>query len=343
MKIKALGFAAAMVAALMLVGCGDSGGSSSSTTGGGAASGGGKAKYRVAVIPKGATHEFWKSIHQGANEAAAESNGQVEVIWKGPQLENDRENQIKVVEDFLNQGISGIVLAPLDDKALVPVVKQANKNEIPVVIIDSALNGGEYASFVSTDNEKGGGLAGEEMVKRLNGKGRILVLRYQEGSASTMAREKGFLDAIAKAPGITVVDSTQYAGPTTETAQKAGENLLARFKKPDGSLDVDGIYTPNESSTFGMLRVLQDNKWAGKVTFVGFDSSEKLIDGLKSDEIAALVVQNPRRMGYLGVKTILDVLEKKPVEKQVDTGAVLVTKENMTTPDVTKLLEAPKE
>jgi ribose transport system substrate-binding protein len=340
MRINGKAWSAVIAAAIMIVGCGDSGSQAKNT---GSGTGGGAAKYRVAVIPKGATHEFWKSIHAGANEAAQELNGQVEVIWKGPQLENDRESQIKTVEDFLNQGISGIVLAPLDDKALVPVVKQAGKNDIPVVIVDSALVGGDYASFISTDNEKGGGLAGEEMVKRLNGKGRIVVLRYQEGSASTMAREKGFLDAIAKAPGIQIVDSTQYAGPTTETAQRAGENLLSRYKKADGSLDVDGIYTPNESSTFGMLRVLQDNKWAGKVKFIGFDSSEKLISGLQGGEIDALVVQNPRKMGYLGVKTIFDVLEKKPVEKQVDTGAVLVTKDNMTQPDVAKLLEAPKE
>ena len=341
MKMKAMGLVAAMVAAILVGGCGDSG-SASGTGGSPSASGGSGTKYRVAVIPKGATHEFWKSIRAGAEEAAAESGGKVEVTWKGPQLENDRESQIKTVEDFLNQGYSGIVLAPLDDKALVPVVKQANKNEIPVVIIDSGLNGGEYASFISTDNEKGGQLAGEEMVKRLGGKGRVVVLRYQEGSASTMAREKGFLDVMAKNPGITVLDSSQYAGPTTETAQRAGENLLARFKKPDGSLDLEGIYTPNESSTFGMLRVLQDNKWAGKVKFVGFDSSEKLIDGLKNDEIDGLVLQNPRKMGYLGVKTMLDVLEKKPVEKVVDTGAVLVTKANMSEPEVAKLLEAPK-
>jgi ribose transport system substrate-binding protein len=344
MKISQCGLLAA-VAALVVMGCGDAGGGSGTTGAGGSASntgGGSGQKLRIAVIPKGATHEFWKSIHEGANRAAEESNGQVEIIWKGPQLENDRESQIKTVEDFVNQEVSGIVLAPLDDKALVPVVKEANKNEIPVVIIDSDLQGGEYASFVATDNEKGGGLAGQEMVKRLNGKGRIVVLRYQEGSASTDAREKGFLDAVKKAPGIQVLSENQYAGPTTESAQKAGENLLARFKKPDGSLDIDGIYCPNESSTFGMLRVLQDNKWAGKVRFIGFDASAKLLDGLNAGEIDALVVQNPRNMGYLGVKTLIDTINKKNVEKRIDTGAVLVTKDNMTQPDVAKLLEAPK-
>lgn len=338
MKIKAIGLAAAMLAVMVMAGCDSGAKTEGGTTGGG---GGGGDKLKIAVIPKGATHEFWKAIHAGADEAAAEA-GNVEIIWKGPQVENDRENQIRVVEDFINKQVNGIVLAPLDDKALVPVVKQATKGDIPVVIIDSGLVGGDYSSFIATDNEKGGQYAGEEMIKRLGGKGRVVVLRYQEGSASTMAREKGFLDAIAKAPGITLVDASQYAGPTTESAQKAGENLLARFKKADGMLDIDGIYTPNESSTFGMLRVLQDNKWAGKVKFVGFDSSEKLISGLKDGEIDALVLQNPRKMGYLGVKTMIDVLNKKTVEKMVDTGAVLVTKDKMNEPEIAKLLEAPK-
>lgn len=342
--MKIMGWFAAF-AALALLGCnGGSDSSAGGTTGGSTSSsggGGGGAKMRIAVVPKGATHEFWKSIHAGADEAAAEGNGNVEVIWKGPQLENDRASQIEVVENFINQGVNGIVLAPLDDKALVDYVDRAVDNNIPVVIIDSGLQGGKYSSFISTDNEKGGKIAGEEMVKQLGGKGRVVVLRYAEGSASTMLREKGFLDAM-KAAGIEVLDASQYAGPTTETAQKAAENLLARFKKADGSLDVDGIYTPNESSTFGMLRVLQDSQWAGKVKFIGFDSSEKLLEGLKAGEINGLVVQNPRRMGYLGVKTMMDLLAKKEVEKQVDTGAVLVTKENLETPDVAKLLEPPK-
>ncbi len=298
-------------------------------------------RLKIAVIPKGATHEFWKSVHAGANDAAKELG--VDIIWKGPLKEDDRESQIKVVEDFVSSGTSGIVLAPLDDTALRAPVQNAIKNKIPVLIIDSGLKDVETVSFVATDNFKGGQMAGEHLAKLLGGKGNVIMLRYQEGSASTDAREKGFLDAIAKSPGIKVVSSNQFAGATTETAQKASENLLASHKKGDGTLDVDGLYTPNESSTFGMLRTLQDNKWAGKVKFVGFDASSKLIDALKAGEINGLVVQNPRKMGYLGVKTLVESIQGKKAEPRIDTGATLVTKENMTTPEVAKLLEAPKE
>jgi len=355
MKTTTKALALLLGATVALTGCGnkdDNGGGSTTTTGttppattgattGGTADSGGK-KLRIAVIPKGSTHEFWKSIHEGANTAAAEL-GNVEIIWKGPLKEDDRDSQIQVVEDFTTQKVDGIVLAPLDDSALSRPVTDAKSSGIPTLIIDSDLKNADYVSFVATDNEKGGETAGEAMGKLLNGKGRIVVLRYQVGSASTNFREKGFLDAIKKFPGITVVSENRYAGPTTESAQTEAENLLSGLKKPDGSLDLDGIYTPNESSTAGMLRVLQQNKWAGKVKFVGFDSSAKLIDGLKAGEIDGLIVQNPRKMGYLGVKTMVDYINKKNVDKRIDTGATFVTKDNMAQPEVAKLLEPPKE
>lgn len=298
-------------------------------------------KPSIAVIPKGTTHEFWKAVHAGAEKAARELG--VSVIWKGPLKEDDREGQIAVVEDFITRGVDGIVLAPLDDAALRPVVKEATRAEIPVVIFDSDLKGGDYISFVATDNYKGGQLAGEEMARLLDGKGKVAVLRYQEGSASTMNREKGFLDALKKYPGIEVVSENQYGGATTESAQKASENMLAPLKSGDGKLAIQGVYTPNESTTFGMLRVLQDQGHAGKVKFVGFDASSKLVEALKEGQIDGLVVQNPFRMGYLSVKTMVDHLNKKPVEKRVDTGATLVTKANMDKPEIKELLNPDLE
>lgn len=299
-------------------------------------------QLRIAVIPKGATHEFWKSVHAGANDAAAEL-GDVQIMWKGPLKEDDRDSQIRVVEDMVNAGVDGIVLAPLDDTALRAPVQQAVKNSIPVVIIDSGLKDAETVSFVATDNFKGGQMAGEQMVKLLNGRGNVILLRYQVGSASTDAREKGFLDALSKAPGIKLVSDNQFAGATTESAQATSENLLGGFRAPDGSLRADGIFTPNESSTFGMLRVLQDNNWAGKVKFVGFDASPKLVEALKAGQIDGLIVQNPRRMGYLGVKTLAAKLSGGAVEARIDTGATLVTRDNMNSPEIQKLLAPPPQ
>ena len=292
---------------------------------------GGEKALRVAVIPKGTTHEFWKSIHAGAARAARELG--VQIYWKGPQKEDDRAQQITVVEDFVSRGVDGIVLAPLDDRALVRPVADAVREGIPVVVIDSGLQGEDYASYVATDNYKGGVLAARRLGELLGGKGRIFLIRYQEGSASTTQREAGFRDTVAKEfPGLTLLVQDQYAGATTETAYQLAENLLGRFP------DVEGVFTPNESSTFGMLRALQESGLAGQVPFVGFDSSPKLIQGLRDGHLRGLVLQNPVQMGYLGVKTVVARLRGETVAKVIDTGVVLATSDNMDSPDIRALL-----
>jgi ribose transport system substrate-binding protein len=310
--------------ALLLAGCG--GGTDKAEEGGGAGE-----SLRIAVIPKGATHEFWKSVHAGADEAAKELG--VEILWKGPVKEDNLEDQVKVVEDFTTAKVDGIVLAPLDDNGMRVPVSNALNQEIPVVIIDSGLNEVETVSFVATDNFKGGQMAGEEVVRLLNGNGRVIMMRYAEGSASTDEREAGFLDVVKKEPGITIVSDNQYGGATTESAQKTAENLLASFRGK-----FDAVYCPNESTTFGTLRAFEDAGVAGTVKFVGFDASAKLIDGLKAGKINGLIVQNPRKMGYLGVKTVVAHIKGETVEKRIDTGATLVTMENFETDEIQQLL-----
>jgi ribose transport system substrate-binding protein len=294
------------------------------------------AKLTIALIPKGTTHEFWKSVHFGAQKAAKELD--VDIIWKGPLQENDRQGQINEVETFTNRGVSGICLAPLDDNALRKYVSAAMAKKIPVVIFDSGLKSDDYVSFVATDNYKGGVLAGEHLAKVLGGKGKIAMLRYMERSASTAEREQGFLDAIAKSKEIEVVSSNQWSGATADTAQKASENLLASLKTADGGLKVEGLFCPNESSAFGMLRALQSAKLAGKVKFVGFDTSDKLSGALKSGELHGTVLQNPVKMGYLTVKSIVEYLRGGKVERRIDTGVAIATPENMDQPEIRALL-----
>ena len=299
-----------------------------------------KKSYKVAVIPKGLTHEFWKAIHAGAMKGARDLQAEgvsVELIWKGPIREDDREQQVQVVEGFTSQGVDGIVLAPLDDKALVRPVEDAKRLGIPTVIIDSDLASKEIVSFVATDNFKGGELAAEEMGRLLGGKGKVLLLRYQEGSASTTAREEGFLAKMkAVAPGIELISSDQYAGATRDTAKSASENLLNRFGN-----DLAGIFCPNESSSAGMLLALQDISKAGKIPFLGFDASQAFIDAMKAGQMQGVVLQNPFKMGALGVKTMVDHLRGKAVEKRIDTGVVLVTPKNLDEPSSRDLLKPP--
>ncbi len=287
-------------------------------------------RLTLAVIPKGTTHEFWKSVHAGAVKAARELD--VDISWKGPLREDDREEQIKVVDDFRARRVSGIALAPLDDKALRQSVRSASRAGIPVLVFDSDLDGGDQISFVATDNYRGGRLGGDHLARLLGERGKVILLRLQEGSASTTKREQGFLDAVAAYPGITVISSNQYGGVTTETAFRASENLLTAFKAAEGG--VDGIFCPNESTTFGMLRALQNANLAGKIRFVGFDSSDKLADSLRKGEIQGLVLQDPFKMGYMSVTLLVRHLRGQPIDKRVDTGAMIATPENANQPDV---------
>lgn len=322
-----------LVAALALAACG--GGASEKGTGSGIAK-----RLTIAVIPKGTTHEFWKAIHAGAEMAGQElaaAGDTVTLIWKGPLREDDRDQQVQVVEGFTSQHVDGMVLAPLDVRALSRPVEEAKAAGVPTVIIDSGLETDAMVSYVATDNTKGGELAADRLGELLGGKGKVLVLRLQEGSASTTAREDGFLARLAaKYPGITVVSSNQYAGATRETAKQASENLLNRFGG-----DLQGIFTANESSTVGMLLALQDIGKAGKIRFVGFDATQVLLDAMKAGQLDGIAVQNPMRMGYLGVKTMVAHLRQQPFEKKIDTGVVMVTPESLDKPEVQEIIHPP--
>lgn len=291
----------------------------------------GEERRTIAVIPKGTTHVFWRSVHAGAL-AAGEELG-VDILWQGPVREDDRAAQVRVVEDMISRGVDAIVLAPLDDTALVPVATESTREGIPVVIFDSGIDWDGLVSFVATDNYQGGVLAAERMNALLDGSGRVIVMRYQEGSRSTSRREAGFLEAMAERfPEIEVVSSNQYGGATTETAYQTAENLLVSHP------DVDGVFTPNESTTFGMLRALQEGGRAGEVKLVGFDASEPLVDALREGDVHGLVVQNPVRMGELAVRAAVSRLDGEDVEARIDTGATMVTRENMEDTEVAALL-----
>ncbi|MEK7685287.1 MAG: substrate-binding domain-containing protein [Verrucomicrobiota bacterium] len=297
--------------------------------------------YTIAVIPKGTTHEFWKSINAGAFKARqelAEKGMKVDVIWKGPLKEDDRDQQIQVVENFMTRRVSGIVLAPLDSQALVKPVANAVQSKIPVVIIDSDLKSDKHVSFVATDNYKGGQLAAEHLGKLLGGKGNVILLRYAVGSASTEAREAGFLEVLkTQFPELKLISSDQYAGATRETAYQASQNLLNRFGR-----EVNGIFCPNEPSTIAMTKALRDiAKAGGKVKMIGFDAGSQSVADMKNGDVQGLVVQNPVKMGYLGVMTVVRHLQGETVEKRIDTGVVLVTPENMDRPEIKELLYPP--
>lgn len=323
---------------LLTGGCGQDNKPAPSATGGAKDGSTGGKKLRIAVIPKGTSHEFWKSVEAGARKAAKEFN--VEISWKGPTGEGDTAEEIKIVESFVIDEYDGICMAPLDAVALRKAVDQALAANIPVVIFDSALRDDHgITSYVATNNERGGQRAGEYLAELLGGKGRVILMRYQVGSASTEAREKGFLEAIAKFKDIEVISSDQYSGETEEKAINQGESLLSKFAGK-----VDGIFCPNESSASGMLTALErdTNGLAGKVKFVGFDSGDNLVRGLKSGHLQATVLQDPVQMGYDAVRVMVEKLQGKTVPARIEVPEALATTKNLNDPKIDALLHPLK-
>ena len=288
-------------------------------------------RLKIAVIPMGTTHEFWKSIHAGAATAARDLG--VEIVWKGPLKEDDRNEQMEVYETLAASGVDAMILTPIDDRAMLRPVAEARRAGVPTVVFNTALQGGEHIAFVSTDNYQGGVLAAREVGRLTAGRGRLILMRVIEGVEGTRQREEGFLATLrAEFPAIQVVSENQYAGPSTEKAYQTMENLLSRFGA------VDAVFTPNESTTFGALRALQDHGLAGKIVHIGFDSSAKLIEALGTGDLQGLVLQDPVGMGSESVKTAVAHLRGEPYEKTVSTAVVLATRQNMNDPAIARLL-----
>jgi len=296
--------------------------------------------YQIAVIPKGTTHEYWKSVQAGAIKAEREFNAAgvaVKIIWKGPLKEDDREQQVQVVENFIGRRVNAIVISPLDRNALIAPVATAVGAKIPVIVIDSGLNSKLPTSYIATDNREGGRVAARTLAGLVGANGRVMMLRYSAGSGSNEDREEGFVEAMKKEfPRIKLVSTDQHAGVTRDTAYRTAQNLINRFGR-----EIDGVFACNQPTTAGMLLALRDAGLAGRVKFVGFDAGAELVGALKAGEINALLVQDPFRMGYLGVKLAVETLRGQKVPVLVDTGVTVATRENLEQPAVRDLLNPP--
>jgi ribose transport system substrate-binding protein len=294
-------------------------------------------RYKIAVVPKGTTHVFWKSVHFGAAQAAEEFGA--EILFQGPQKEDDRDQQISLIQSLTIKGVDGICLAPLDSEALVRPVEEAKKGGIPTVIFDSGLNAKDsIVSYVATDNFLGGKMAAEAMAKALNEKGRVIMLRYAVGSESTEQREEGFLNKIKEYPQIEVLSSDQYAGTSVMSSVDKAQQLFQRFDNK-----VDGIFAVCESNADGVLKAIEDSGLTEKIVFVGFDPSENLRAALANKKMSAIILQDPVNMGYQAVKTMIEHLNGKQVEKRIDTGEFVATPANINDEQIQKLLNPPQK
>lgn len=287
-----------------------------------------KSAPQIAVIPKVAGDPFWNAVRAGAKQAARETNA--EIIWNGPERENDREKQMQILEDFIVQKVDAVVLAPLDNAVLAPLVQKVADAHIPCVLIDSVVAGDSYVSFIAADNYQSGVLAARRMGEMLQGQGRVALIPYQAGSGE---RENGFMDTLKKEfPGISFFEN-KYSG---ETGLQAVQDILTRHPA------LDGIFACSEAAARAVLSVLENQGRSGKVKMIACDASESLLADLRAGLIDALVVQNPYALGYESVKTALAALAGQEIPRKIDLGVKLITADNLDTPEIEQFLNPPQ-
>jgi ribose transport system substrate-binding protein len=287
-------------------------------------------KKVIAVVPKATSHLFWLSVQAGAMAAGEEYGVQVE--WNGPASETEYPRQIQILDSFISRRVDGIALAASERKALVGAVDRAAQAGIPLTVFDSGLDSENYMSFLATNNYEAGQMAGRALARLLNGNGKVAMVMHAPGSGSTMERERGFEDVIkSEFPGISIVAS-QFGQSDRSKAMAATENILTAHPS------LDGIFASSEPSSVGASLALKSRSLAGKVQLVAFDSSDGMVEDLKAGVIAAMVVQDPYRMGHDAVKTIVDKLNGQTPPKRIDLSAHVITKADLPKTEVQQLL-----
>ena len=321
-----------LLLAVLVIGCGQQTQQTTTADTPGAAtpsSDSGGDKLQFAVIPKGLTHQFWLTVKKGAETAGAEFG--IDIVWIGPDKETDVVQQINIVEDMIGKGVDAIVMAACDQDALAEVIKTASDKGIPVVTIDSGVNSDVPVSFVATDNVAGAEAAARELAKLIGESGPVGLIPFVKGAATSELREEGFKKGIAAFPNIQLAD-TQYCDSDVAKAMDVTEDMLTAHP------DLKGIFATNEPAAIGAVQAVEAAGKGGDFKIVAFDASPDQITALERGTIHALIVQNPFKMGYMGVKSAYDSLKGQPVEKRIDTGVEVITKENLNQPEIQKLL-----
>jgi ribose transport system substrate-binding protein len=287
-------------------------------------------KRRIAVVPKATSHIFWLTVHSGA-EAAGQKLG-VDVIWNGPPAETEYDRQMQIVDSMIAQHVDGLAVAAAERNALNRSLDRAAELGIPVTVFDSGVDSTNYMTFLATDNYEAGRMGARELARLVGAKGKVAMVMHAPGSASTTDRERGFDDVMkTEFPHIQVV-ARQFGMSDRSKAMGAAENILTAHP------DLNGIFASSEPSSIGASLALKSRGLSGKVKFVAFDSSDTLIEDLKGGTIDAMVVQDPFKMGFEAVKTLVDKLNGATPPKRIDLPARVVHKADLDKPDVHQLL-----
>ncbi len=289
-----------------------------------------KTKPQILVSPKGLVHSFWVTVKAGADSAGKEFGA--EVIWKGPTQEIDIAGQIAIIEDYINKGIDAVVLAACDAQGLIPVLEKARQKRIPIITIDSGVDSDLPISFIATDNILAAQKAAQKLAELIGEQGKVACIPFIPGAATSNWREQGFVEEIKKYPNIELLP-IRYSQSEVAVGMAVTEDILT------GHPDIKGIFAANEAGTIGAIQALKTKNKIGQVKVVGFDAASNEVMALQAGEIDALIVQDPFKMGYEGVKAAMKAIKGEAVPKRIDTGVYVVTKENLNQTDIQRLLQ----
>jgi ribose transport system substrate-binding protein len=287
----------------------------------------------IAVIVKTTSSNFWQNVNRGAEAAIEEVEGYT-MSFDGPASESDIAAQVNLIDNAINRGVAGIVLAPSDPEALVPSVQRANENGIPVVIIDSMLAEGAeqyYQAFLSTDNKAAGELLAQEMIEAVGNEGQVAIMSYVAGVGSEIGRVGGFRDYIEANSDIEIVN-TLYSQSQMATALNQTTDVLSAYP------ELDGIFGANEPTAVGMGRAIVQAGRQDSLVALGFDGNEDLQQFVRDGVLDAIAVQGSFQMGELGVQTIAKLIAGETVEDFINTGVVLVTADNIESEEAQNVL-----
>src|SRR4051812_26274178 len=279
----------------------------------------------IPIIVKDTTSFYWQIVLAGARKAGKDLG--INVPELGAQAESDINGQISILENAVSGSPAAIVISPTEFKALGKPITEAAKS-VKIIGIDSAADSKAFTSFLTTDNVQGGRVAADALAQAITEKygkaeGDVALITALPGVGSLDARNKGFKEQLAaKYPGLKLVADKVSDGQAT-----TGLNIMTDLITANPNLR--GVFADNLIQCEGAGQAIAENKKGDTIKLVCFDADDKTIGFLKDGTVAALLLQDPYRMGYDGVKTALADSKGEKVPADVDTGANLVTKANM--------------
>jgi ribose transport system substrate-binding protein len=287
----------------------------------------------IGVVPKATAHLFFVSVHAGVDQAARDLR--VNVLWNGPADETDYTRQIEIVDSMITRHVDALAISATDERALVAPLQRAISAGIPVTVFDSAVKIDGYVSFIATDNYGAGCTAARKLASLIGGNRTVGMVMQKPGGASTELRERGFADTIGKEfPSVRIV-ARQYGMADPARSRAAAENILAAHP------DLGGIFASSEASSIGSILAIRSRNLSGKTKLVTFDLSDTHIEGLNNGTVEVMLLQDPFRLGYEAVKSLVEKLSGTTPARRLELPVHVIVKADLDKPEVRALLQGP--